>query len=1041
MNKKKILLTSLFAVSALSSVGFVQLSKNTSNITKTDSELDASAITKATTSGLTNLSTDTTVNGQINVPTNYYQQNSFKNLSNDNGPILLFDDAKTFGANDWYGNPSWYITLGASDGYYSAAWFSTSTSSTIDFAQAGTKVVDWAYNHKTDNLYVLTDTQYLIIVASKTGTIVSTNKVGNDVNKIQIIDFNSSVYLWNNKIAKPTIYVIEPQTGMVKSNVTSTSFLNSKYLYGIIPLDTNYSIAVTSTTAPSETDVTVSLSLDFVDDNLNNITGPTTQTISLNNTKAADIYLNGFKRDSDYVIFIQNKIYSVSLNKSAMQNSKFTDLLDANSNSSLGNFTALTEKVNSAFIDSNNQIYFKTSNSTDITSLSVNNSFNNMQISTTTLGSVFASKETSAKSAQVFAVPVESQNEIISRGYTGYILGSTDFTGTGFTNGSILTNTYTSRSLSPLFTITGSSSTSSIPSSVNSTNITTNNGSLSNVTLETSNAILIADDLSGTLFVKVPYTITGAWYGNGSATVRSRGYLIGKFQYLNIKQATTWATNLPQAIRNYEPSQITTTMLKENATSIITIPQSILVLTDSQLDINFVIESSNGANGTITLFATISYKNAYGSIVNYSMTTNKQYNVKKESANYAFLFAGQTDSTADKNKVQRTEAIGELITKAQSLVSDESQTEFLNVDVGSLSSVNTIFNTYTNVLPSLWSAEVVKSYFIAKNDKYPSDPTITLIPSDSTGSIIIIVQYNNLSNSTPSKFAIRYNGITNYSTSAIRFSGSEMTIKSNRNPNEDVFPDQKILNITTVSGFSDYDENLVSSLDPNSLSALYNSQLITTMGFEPTVSFVSSSDANNQTDGITTYDEEYGSFLLKIDFSQSVSRYFRDSTGNLIPFSQTPFANQMGLTNGVIYQRFGGLLPIGSTYNISIDRSSTSYRSLITNNNVNASLSETDILSILTINGYDTSKGDTIRIENYRWNGEVFEFSVFAHSATYDSISTRQTFGVSWSPKFASIRNMSLSVAVITSVVGITLVSLAIALYIVRRNKIRRLLK
>lgn len=181
-----------------------------------------------------------------------------------------------------------------------------------------------------------------------------------------------------------------------------------------------------------------------------------------------------------------------------------------------------------------------------------------------------------------------------------------------------------------------------------------------------------------------------------------------------------------------------------------------------------------------------------------------------------------------------------------------------------------------------------------------------------------------------------------------------------------VFPEDKnILDITKVSGFSDYGTKLVSSLDANSLSTLYSSPLIDSMGFEPTVTFATSEDANSQS-GFSTYDQEYGSFLLKIDFSNSKSKYLKDSTGNFIPFSQTSFGDQMGFKNGVIYQRYGGLLPIGSTYNISLNKTGTNYKSLIANNNVNASLSSEELLSILTINGYDTSKGDTITILGFQ---------------------------------------------------------------------------
>ncbi|BAC44567.1 conserved hypothetical protein [Malacoplasma penetrans HF-2] len=1001
------------------------------------------ANTKAADSGLKDLSAEASQNSQVSIPQSYYQQNSFKNLSNDNGPILLFDDARSFGATDWYGNPAWYITLNSAtsktDGYYSAAWFSTSTSSAIDFAQAGTKVVDWAYNHKTDNLYVLTDTQYLIIVSSKTGTVVSTNKVNNNVNKIQIIDFNSSVYLWNSKDKTGKFYSVEPQTGKLSNtNGNTSTHLSNKHLYGLIPLDVNYTIAVTSTSEPSDTDSSISLSLDFVDDNLNKITGSPTENISLSSTKLSSIYINGFKRNSDYVIFIKNKIYSVSLNKSLMSNSSFTNLLDNSKNPALGNFslTSGSDDINSAFLDANGQIYFKATNSENINTLSVSNGFITMQIPTG-LNTTFASNAEKAKKTQIFPVANSSTSEdVISRAFTGYVLSWDGFIGTGFLNGSVLSQRMTSLSSAPIFNVSNAGN-SSIPSSVNTTNIAKGSSNLSNVTLENSNATLIADDIAGTLYVRVPYTITGSWYGNGSISseFNSRGFLIGKFTFRQIQQATTWVTNLPDVVKRLEPNQISPELLKRYATSIITIPSSVLALQNSNLNIDFVITSKNSGNGTIKLMATITYKNAYGSIVSYKMSQEKEYSVKKEAASYAFAFAGQT--TADQNKVDKSSLdISTLLTQAKDSVTTTSD-NFLTVDVGTLQGD---LAQYANVLPSLWNPNVVNDSFITTKDKYPNNPTITLFPDDDGGNIIIVVKYDNLAATTASKFAIRYTGITSYAKSTVKFQGNKKSDLTRPN-GQPAFPQEQdnILDITTVSGFGEYGAKLVSDITPSELSNLYNSPLISSMGFTPKVTFAQ--DETSGTEGTTTYDSEYGSFLLKIDFTESVSSNLRNAKDEFVPFSDTPFKDKMGLSNGVIYQRYAGLLPIGSTYNISIDRNSTSYRSLIANNNVNAALTSTDILSILTINGYDSSQGDTITIFNYRWNGEVFEFQIFAKSKTYESISTTQTFGVSWSPKFASVRNMSLSVAVITSIVGITLVSLGVAFYIIRRNKIRKLLK
>ena len=268
MRKKRLLLLPLLTTSimATSAIAHVSLANETNISQESTSKQDTATTTPS--SGLANLSKDSatgSVNGQVSIPKNYYAQNDIESISNDNGPILLFDGGKAFGATDWYGNPAWYISLGSSDGYYSGSWFSTSTTSPIDFSKAGNKVVDWAYNHKTDNLYVLTDNSYLIIIQSKTGQIVSANPVfttttkdSSTVNKIQIIDFNSSVYLWNSQEKNPKIYQVDPKTGALQNSGNdikdANSYLSteSKYLFALIPLDVNYSIAVTSSTEVKE---------------------------------------------------------------------------------------------------------------------------------------------------------------------------------------------------------------------------------------------------------------------------------------------------------------------------------------------------------------------------------------------------------------------------------------------------------------------------------------------------------------------------------------------------------------------------------------------------------------------------------------------------------------------------------------------------------------------------------------------------------------------------------------------------------------------
>lgn len=413
----------------------------------------------SSTSGLKNLTKEDNQNGQISIPSNYYVQNNIESIANNNGPILLFDDGKAFGATDWYGNLSWYVSLDIINGYYSSLWFTTSNSSKIDFAKAGTKVVDWAYNHSTDNLYVLTDSNYLIIIQSQTGQIVSANLVTGTntktstsvkVNKIQIIDFNSSVYLWDSTQSSPTIYQVDPKTGTHQSSISSSetnSAIKDKYLFALIPLDVNYSIAVTSSNKIEESNQSsVTINLDLVIDKMvklipNTSAGKVTSNSIKNNlsitltdsVSSKDIYTNAFRRNSDYVVFAYDKMYTLTLNKSSIEQSNFTEITEASSSGCKTNDATATSKgINSAYIDSSNQVYFKKDGLANISYIAINNNITSISLISSSNTGVFTnSNSEDAQNAQVFPIPISTSSSIVSNSFTGYVLSPTNFKGTG----------------------------------------------------------------------------------------------------------------------------------------------------------------------------------------------------------------------------------------------------------------------------------------------------------------------------------------------------------------------------------------------------------------------------------------------------------------------------------------------------------------------------------------------------------------------------------------------------------------------------------
>ena len=66
---------------------------------------------------------------------------------------------------------------------------------------------------------------------------------------------------------------------------------------------------------------------------------------------------------------------------------------------------------------------------------------------------------------------------------------------------------------------------------------------------------------------------------------------------------------------------------------------------------------------------------------------------------------------------------------------------------------------------------------------------------------------------------------------------------------------------------------------------------------------------------------------------------------------------------------------------------------------------------------------------------------VSGKSAKYASVTSTYNFAIDWAPKFASIRERNLILAASLTLVGIGVVAFGIGAYILRKNKIRRLLK
>ena len=79
-------------------------------------------------------------------------------------------------------------------------------------------------------------------------------------------------------------------------------------------------------------------------------------------------------------------------------------------------------------------------------------------------------------------------------------------------------------------------------------------------------------------------------------------------------------------------------------------------------------------------------------------------------------------------------------------------------------------------------------------------------------------------------------------------------------------------------------------------------------------------------------------------------------------------------------------------------------------------------------------------LKQQKYNLYNFDWTV-AQSQTYNSVNGQYQFTIDWAPQFAAIRERNIILAASLTFVGIGVVSFGIGAYILRKNKMRRMLK
>lgn len=952
----------------------------------------------------TNLNADaTTTTGVAPALTSYNAYSGLETITNRIGPMLISNNGQTFGNYDWYGNLNWSITL--------------NNTNTGLYPGSGTKVVDWNYVSDKDYLYVITDTAYLFCIDSTTGDVIanlpqSQSGIPANSNKLATIALNTQLYVWNSNTTSPQVCSVDRTTLKVTQTYQVSGDLIGKYLLDILqfPNLPGFNIAITSSDAPTST--ISSVTAYFVTNSLSAFTPSATgtvpsQTITLSGiTSSQDLYMNLFYHTitNSYVLMVGNALYNIGLSTSAMEKSVFTPF---------NNGSITVQDITSGFVDGAGDIYYTDASKKIYTvnpdGKSISQYYDLSNIS-------YLASDIASNVTQIF--PVENSTGSLLQGQIYVATAKATFGGVS-SKTAVGSAAFNSASVKPTINIANPTSFNNlIPSAVTYNNFTSSNSDA----LTASSMQFTVDDKNGTLVVKASLT-KAAWYST-STTEKTTSIINANYQLQTAASATKWADQSTFAtigngyFANKSPNQISTEDFDKYATQVLTISSSLESAVQSgSLQRTFVI-TQVGSDNTITVMATVSYVDQYGTFVTYS-AGSMTYTVKSASATN-FAFQGQTSYVAGQK-----------------------------LDVTSIPALA----NYKGFLPSLLSQDDLAN-FIAVEDGYPTSSQRRIISpqaDDTNGTLTLNVVFIGISTSTQNNFSITYTGFPTFASSGIKWSGTNLgdLLANEQSKPEDTrnqalidqinlmknsstgYGDEadSIIDITTIPSYVNYGSLLSTDVTTTQVNLVY-STLLSNMGFQPKLS-IERSDMDN----------EFGVITVELNYNGVVGSNNESLTDS--------FLEQLGIVStddsgnqqiGVITQKFSGFLPIGSTYGVSLkDASSSEIQKVINDNNVDSVVPDADLLNTLNIKGYNTD--GSVDILSTKWDGEKLIFEVRAQSAKYQSVNGLYTFTIDWAPKFASIRERNLIIAVVVSIVGVAIVAGAIAAYVMRRNKIRRLLK
>lgn len=870
------------------------------------------------------------------------------------------------------------------DWYYNPAW--QVDVSTTEFGNS-TGIADWEYLPDKDFLFLVTDKSVLIKLRASTGEVLaSLDQASSGIpvssNKITTIDFNSTLYVWNSKSPNSSIASIDANT-LKATNASVGSQKNS--VIELLGLDVGYNLAITTTdTIANNSSTITNIKLQFVDDGINNFTPPSGHTIpsidlTITGTAYNNIYKNVFKRSSSsYVLAVANKLYQINLNRQDMSQSTITEITPS---------SGITLKAfNSGYMSANGSIFLKSNSDANIYRMAPSSNtvavFSNLaSVPNSTNPELNTAANAADNALRIYPVP--NSPSVNSGTYLDnviFVIDPKTSLSTGLNNGNFLYNFQTTKPDVIVPDASKATFLNKIPSAISSNDFISQNAD----TLLSTNVTLEADDLAGTLKATFRVTKT-AWYSTSSKTNSIIHH-------------------------DFNVSKIYST-------------------TPSDSKFNFATQSAfnNIASGYFTKKSPSQITSAdfdlYGSSV---LPLSSSVNISfLKDLKRVFIITGRVDSTGEikvKAIVSYTNVYGNYV----SFVVNEqtytvTKTSSSSYEFLFTSNDSSTLTTMKQTLPSLIDNTDVPlmEKFISKEVLYPpSRRNIFLQPNDVDGTVTVVVTYNGLDPTVAAKFEQVFSGFVTEAEATVKFNGSGVDATT-RPDLASVFPLSK--DITSISGYAGYGNRIVNEIKISDLTLTYDFSILARMGFVPTISILPA----------TSTELEYGALTVQVSFDPATS-----TSGKKLP---SIYKDKFGLKDYKITQQYVGFLSVGVLYTISLKSyDSTPVQKLVSSVPVGSVVEKTMLLDTLNLKGFTMNE---VILTNYTWKNEALVFEVIAQSTEYSTINKKASFTVDWAPFFQSSRTRNLIIGVVVALLGAILVASAIAFYIFRKNKIRRMLK